>query len=238
MEFIVAVDGPAGSGKGTITKMVGEKENLVYIDTGALYRCVTLSMLRKNIGLEDLEKIQEILNTIDIEFKKQDDQKLVYLNGENVSKEIREAAVNKFVSQVSHIVIVREAITDLSRKIAKGKEVIMEGRDIGTNVFPNADVKIYLDATPEERARRRQKQNEEKGINIPFEEIEEAEWDNDPEHENAEDEGFVDESGEETLQEYEDEYQEEAYDDYDEYEEYSDEDDWGDEILEDDWDEE
>lgn len=171
MEFIVAVDGPAGSGKGTITKMVGEKENLVYIDTGALYRCVTLSMLRKNIRLEDLEKIQEILNTIDIEFKKQDDQKLVYLNGENVSKEIREAAVNKFVSQVSHIVIVREAITDLSRKIAKGKQVIMEGRDIGTNVFPNADVKIYLDATSEERARRRQKQNEEKGINIPFAEI-------------------------------------------------------------------
>ena len=171
MEFIVAVDGPAGSGKGTITKIVGERENLVYIDTGALYRCVTLSMLRKNIGLEDLEKIQEILNTINIEFKKQDDQKLVYLNGENVSKEIREAAVNKFVSQVSHIVIVRKAITDLSRKIAEGKQVIMEGRDIGTNVFPNADVKIYLDATPEERARRRKKQNEEKGINIPFEEI-------------------------------------------------------------------
>ena len=171
MEFIVAVDGPAGSGKGTITKMVGEKENLVYIDTGALYRCVTLSMLRKNIGLEDLEKIQEILNTIDIEFKKQDDQKLVYLNGENVSKEIREAAVNKFVSQVSHIVIVREAITDLSRKIAKGKEVIMEGRDIGTNVFPNADVKIYLDATPEERARRRYLQNKENGIEMPYEEI-------------------------------------------------------------------
>ena len=171
MEFIVAVDGPAGSGKGTITKKVGERENLVYIDTGALYRCVTLSMLRKNIGLEDLEKIQEILNTINIEFKKQDDQKLVYLNGENVSKEIREAAVNKFVSQVSHIVIVRKAITDLSRKIAEGKQVIMEGRDIGTNVFPNADVKIYLDATPEERARRRKKQNEEKGINIPFEEI-------------------------------------------------------------------
>ena len=171
MEFIVAVDGPAGSGKGTITKLVGEKENLVYIDTGALYRCVTLAMLRKNIGLEDLEQIQEILNTIDIEFKQVNGEKKVYLNNENVSKEIREAAVNKFVSQVSHIVIVREAITDLSRKIANGKQVIMEGRDIGTNVFPNADVKIYLDATPEERARRRQKQNEEKGINIPFEEI-------------------------------------------------------------------
>ena len=171
MEFIVAVDGPAGSGKGTITKIVGEKENLVYIDTGALYRCVTLSMLRKKVGLEDLEKIQEVLNTIDIEFKQEEDQKKVYLNGEDVSKEIREIAVNKFVSQVSHVVIVREAITELSRKIAKGKQVIMEGRDIGTNVFPNANVKIYLDASPEERAKRRQKQNEEKGINIPFQEI-------------------------------------------------------------------
>ena len=171
MEFIVAVDGPAGSGKGTITKIVGEKENLVYIDTGALYRCVTLSMLRKKVGLEDLEKIQEVLNTIDIEFKQEEDQKKVYLNGEDVSKEIREIAVNKFVSQVSHVVIVREAITELSRKIAKGKQVIMEGRDIGTNVFPKADVKIYLDASPEERAKRRQKQNEEKGINIPFQEI-------------------------------------------------------------------
>ena len=171
MGFIVAVDGPAGSGKGTITKIVGEKENLIYIDTGALYRCVTLSMVRKNVKLEELEKIQEILDTIDIEFKKEDDQKKVYLNGEDVSKEIRESAVNKFVSQVSHIVIVREAITELSRKIAEGKQVIMEGRDIGTNVFPNADVKIYLDASSEERAKRRQKQNEEKGINIPFEEI-------------------------------------------------------------------
>lgn len=171
MEFIVAVDGPAGSGKGTITKIVGEKENLIYIDTGALYRCVTLSMVRKNVKLEELEKIQEILDTIDIEFKEEDDQKKVYLNGEDVSKKIRESAVNKFVSQVSHIVIVREAITELSRKIAEGKQVIMEGRDIGTNVFPNADVKIYLDATPEERAQRRFKQNKENGIDIPFEEI-------------------------------------------------------------------
>lgn len=171
MEFIVAVDGPAGSGKGTITKIVGESENLVYIDTGALYRCVTLCMIRKKVGLDEKEKINEILNTINIEFKKENDQKLVYLNGENVSREIREAEVNKLVSQVSHIIEVRESITDLSRKIAQGKQVIMEGRDIGTNVFPNADVKIYLDASAEERAKRRLKQNEEKGINIPFEEI-------------------------------------------------------------------
>lgn len=171
MEFIVAVDGPAGSGKGTITKIVGEKENLIYIDTGALYRCVTLNMIRNNVGLEEIEKIKEILKNIKIEFKREIDQKLVYLNGEDVSKEIRENAVNKLVSQVSHIVEVRNSITNLSRKIAEGKQVIMEGRDIGTNVFPNADVKIYLDASPEERAKRRQKQNEEKGINIPFEEI-------------------------------------------------------------------
>ncbi len=171
MEFIVAVDGPAGSGKGTITKIVGEKENLIYIDTGALYRCVTLCMIRKNVSLEETEKINDILENINIEFIKEGEQKQVYLNGENVSRKIRENEVNKLVSQVSHIVIVRNAITDLSRRIAKGKEVIMEGRDIGTNVFPNADVKIYLDATPEERAKRRLKQNEEKGIKIPFEEI-------------------------------------------------------------------
>ena len=171
MEFIVAVDGPAGSGKGTITKIVGEKENLIYIDTGALYRCVTLCIIRKNVSLEETEKIKDILENINIEFIKEGEQKQVYLNGENVSRKIRENDVNKLVSQVSHIVIVRNSITDLSRRIAKGKEVIMEGRDIGTNVFPNADVKIYLDATPEERAKRRLKQNEEKGIKIPFEEI-------------------------------------------------------------------
>ena len=171
MEFIVAVDGPAGSGKGTITKIVGEKENLIYIDTGALYRCVTLCMIRKNVSLEETEKINDILENINIEFIKEGEQKQVYLNGENVSRKIRENEVNKLVSQVSHIVIVRNAITDLSRRIAKGKEVIMEGRDIGTNVFPNANVKIYLDATPEERARRRYLQNKENGIEMPYEEI-------------------------------------------------------------------
>ena len=171
MEFIVAVDGPAGSGKGTVTKIVGKREKLLYIDTGAMYRCVTLDMLRKNIGLEDIEKIKEILKHINIEFKEENGQNTVYLNGENVTREIREKGVNKIVSQVSHLVEVRKNITNLSRKVAKGKQVIMEGRDIGTNVFPNADIKIYLDATSEERAKRRYKQNQEKGINIPYEEI-------------------------------------------------------------------
>ena len=171
MGFIVAIDGPAGAGKGTITKLVGEKKNLIYIDTGALYRCVTLYMIRNKISLDDTDKIKEFLNKINIELKKENNEDLVFLNGEDVTKLIREKEVNELVSQVSHIIEVRENITNLSRKIAEGKNVIMEGRDIGTNVFPNADVKIYLDATPEERARRRMKQNQEKGIDIPFEEI-------------------------------------------------------------------
>ena len=172
MGFIVAIDGPAGSGKGTITKIVGRKKNLIYIDTGALYRCVTLYMIKNGISIQNIEKIEEALEkNIKIEFKNNIEEDKVYLNGEDVTKEIRGKAVNELVSQVSHIKIVRENITNLSRKIAKGKNVIMEGRDIGTNVFPNADVKIYLDATPEERANRRLKQNKEKGIDIPYQEI-------------------------------------------------------------------
>ena len=171
MEFVVAVDGPAGSGKGTITKKIAERIGLINIDTGALYRSVTLYMIRNNIELQDEEKIEEMLKNINIEFRKEDNQEKVYLDGEDVTREIREKAVNEMVSPVSTIGRIRENITNLSKKIAEGKQIIMEGRDIGTNVFPNANVKIYLDATPEERANRRLKQNEEKGINIPYEEI-------------------------------------------------------------------
>lgn len=171
MGFVVAVDGPAGSGKGSITQIVAEKLNLVTIDTGAMYRCVTLKMLEENVGLEDLEKIAEILKNIKIEFKEEENTKKVFLNGKDVTLKIRSKEVNEFVSPVSTIKIVREHLANLQREMAKTIDVIMEGRDIGTNVFPNADVKIYLDASTEERAKRRQKQNEEKGINIPFEEI-------------------------------------------------------------------
>lgn len=171
MGFVVAVDGPAGSGKGTVTQKIAKEMNLISIDTGAMYRCVTLYMLRNNIGLQEKEKINELLKNIKIEFKKENCVDKVFLNEEDVSKLIREKDVNEFVSQVSHIVEVRENITNLSRKVAEGKEVIMEGRDIGTNVFPDAEIKIYLDATPEERAKRRLKQNIEKGIQIPFDEI-------------------------------------------------------------------
>ena len=171
MGFVVAVDGPAGSGKGSITQIVAEKLNLVTIDTGAMYRCVTLKMLEQNIGLEDLEKIAEILKNIKIEFKEEETNKKVFLNGKDVTLKIRSKEVNEFVSPVSTIKIVREHLANLQREMAKTIDVIMEGRDIGTNVFPNADVKIYLDATPEERAQRRFKQNKENGIDIPFDEI-------------------------------------------------------------------
>lgn len=171
MAFIVAIDGPAGSGKGTITKLVGEKLNLVNVDTGAMYRCVSLYMLRNNIELTDLDSIKDLLGKIKIEQKRINDTDRFFLDGEDVSDKIREKDVNQIVSQVSHIPIVREAMVKLQREYGKTLNIIMEGRDIGTNVFPNADVKIYLDATPEERANRRLKQNKEKGIEMSYEEI-------------------------------------------------------------------
>lgn len=171
MAYIVAIDGPAGSGKGTITKLVGEKLNLINIDTGAMYRCASLYMIRNNIKLDEIDKIEEMLRKIKIEQKKVGNIDKFFLNGEDVSEQIREKEVNEIVSQVSHIVIVRERMVELQREIGKNANIIMEGRDIGTNVFPNADVKIYLDASAEERANRRLKQNEEKGIKMSYEEI-------------------------------------------------------------------
>ncbi len=171
MSFVVAIDGPAGSGKGTITKLVGKELNLINIDTGAMYRCVSLYMLRNNIKFEDTEKIEEMLKNINVEFKNEADEEKVFLNGEDVSKKIREKEVNEIVSQVSHIPAIRKNMSGLQRQMGLKADVIMEGRDIGTNVFPDADVKIYLDASAEERANRRLKQNKEKGIDVPYEEV-------------------------------------------------------------------
>ncbi len=169
MSFIVAIDGPAGSGKGSITSEIAKKLNLSCIDTGAMYRCVTLEMINKGIKIDELEKIKGLLENIKIELN--EETKQVFLNDKEVTKEIRSIEVSKMVSYVSSIKEVRLKLIELQRKIAKSKDVIMEGRDITTVVFPNADVKIYLDADVNERARRRFKQNQENGIESSYEEI-------------------------------------------------------------------
>ena len=171
MSFIVAIDGPAGSGKGTITGKISKKLGLVNIGSGSAYRCVALSAIQQNVKPEETEKIIKLLENINIEFKLEQGNDTVYLNGENVSKRIREADIAKIVSPIASIREVRIKLNDIFKKVAEGKEVIMEGRDIGTYVFPNAEVKIYLDATPEERAKRRYKQNQLLGIDMPYEEI-------------------------------------------------------------------
>ena len=171
MNKIVAIDGPAGSGKGTITKIIAEKLNLVYIDTGATYRCIALAAIRNNILLNEKEKLIELTKKININF---DSNGRTFLDNEDVSEKIRSNEVTSIVSQISSIPEIREIMVDLQRKMANNKDVIMEGRDITTVVFPNANYKFYLDATSEERAKRRFLQNKEMGINIPLEEIKKA----------------------------------------------------------------
>ena len=149
MGFVVAIDGPAGSGKGTITKLIAEKRNLVSIDTGAMYRAVTLYAIRNNLNTD--EEIIKATKKLKIELK----GNKVFLNGEDVTKEIRTPEVTERVSPVSAIYEVRVILIDLQRKKDKKKNIIMEGRDITTVVFPDADFKFYLDASLEERARRR-----------------------------------------------------------------------------------
>ena len=166
--MVVAIDGPAGSGKGTVAKILARKCNLVYIDTGAMYRAIAYSVLKNNIDINDSARIVDIAIDSKIEFK--DDK--VYLNGEDVSKEIRTMEVTRIVSPVSSIVKLREILVSMQREIAYGKNVIMEGRDITTVVFPNADYKFYLDADLSVRALRRYKENVANGMNVSLEEIE------------------------------------------------------------------
>ena len=171
MGFIVAIDGPAGSGKGTITKLIAEKRNLVSIDTGAMYRCVALDCINNNIEPSNIEGIKKILEKIEIELKNDNGNKKVYLNGKDVSKEIREPKVDDVVAKYAAVKQIRDKMTPMQRKMGETQNIIMEGRDIGTVVFPNADVKIFLDCSVEERANRRYKQNLEKGIQTTYEEV-------------------------------------------------------------------
>ena len=171
MAFVVAIDGPSGTGKGTITKLIAKEMGLLNIDTGAMYRSLALKCLKLGINtLEEKERIIETAKNINIEIQHNEENQEIFLDGENVTKEIRTKEVTAFSSLVSSIPEVRETMVNMQRKMAQNKDIIMEGRDITTVVFPNADVKIYLDASLEERAKRRYKENKEKGIQGTFEE--------------------------------------------------------------------
>ena len=168
MSFIVAIDGPAGTGKGTIANIISKKYKFINVDTGAMYRCVALKTIKENIDINDIDRIKELLNNIDIRLE---ENGKVFLDNEDVTDKIRTPEINAIVSPVSAIIEVREKLGDLQRKMGLENNLVMEGRDIGTVVFPNANLKIYLDASEEERANRRFKQNKEKGIDVSFEEV-------------------------------------------------------------------
>ena len=165
--LIVAIDGPAGSGKSTIAKLLAKKYDLTYIDTGAMYRMITLYLLENNIDISDLKEVERILNTVNLDM--QGDK--FYLNNVDVTTKIREKRINENVSKVASIKIVRSNLVDLQRKVSNNKNVILDGRDVGTVIFPNAQVKIFLIASPEERARRRYNEFLEKKTEITYEEV-------------------------------------------------------------------
>ena len=170
--MIIAIDGPAGSGKSTTAKKIAAQLNLMHLDTGAMYRAVALYILEHNIAathLDSQNQITQILDEIEIEFSNESNN--IFLNGRDVSVDIRENRVSEFVSAVSAISLVRERMVLLQREIATGNDVVLEGRDIGTRVFPNADVKIFLNADINKRGQRRFKELMEGGEEITLESV-------------------------------------------------------------------
>ncbi len=167
----VAIDGPAGAGKSTIAREAAKRLGFVYVDTGALYRAVALFVLQRNINPEDSEKVVSVLPMIDVELKYVNGEQRVYLCGENVSKVIRTPEISRAASTVSAYPKVRELLFRLQQETASYNNVIMDGRDIGTVVLPKAQVKIFLTASAEERAKRRYNELVEQGKKVVYEEI-------------------------------------------------------------------
>lgn len=166
-KFIIAVDGPAGSGKSTISKIVAKNLGFTYLDTGAMYRMVTYAVLKNGTNLENESELIKLLDEIKLDIEKDK----FYLDREDVSEVIRKEEVTNNVSKVAAIKLVREKLVCMQRDISKGKKVILDGRDIGTVVFPQAELKIFLVASPEERAKRRVKEFLEKGIDTNYEKV-------------------------------------------------------------------
>lgn len=167
----IAVDGPAGAGKSTISRAAAKKLGFIYVDTGALYRTVALHVIRNGFDLDDVQAIISLLPSTDISLKFEDDKQKVMLGGEDVSDLIRTPEVSMGASKVSAVPAVREFLFELQQKIARENNCVMDGRDIGTVVLPNAQLKVFLTASAEERARRRCKEFIEKGEQVSFEDV-------------------------------------------------------------------
>ena len=171
MGFNVAIDGPAGAGKSTIAKLVAKEMNFIYVDTGAMYRAIALYLLRNGVKIHEKERFASECKGAEVTIRYNEGVQEVLLNGENVSGLIRTEEVGNMASASSADGAVREKLLDLQRTLAKENDVVMDGRDIGTNILPNADVKVYLTATVEERANRRFRELTEKGVECDLETI-------------------------------------------------------------------
>lgn len=168
----IAIDGPAGAGKSTIAKLVAKEMNYIYVDTGALYRAIAYYLVTNSIDIENEEELSKACEGISVEIKYEQDAQQVYLNGVNVTPFLRTEETGNMASKSSAKAPVRAALLDLQRDMAKDYNVVMDGRDIGTNVLPNAEVKIYLTASSKERANRRYKELIDKGEQADFDKIE------------------------------------------------------------------
>ena len=164
--MIIAIDGPSGAGKSTVARLLSKELGFEYIDTGAMYRALAYKAYKDNIDINEI-KIEEMLKTTNVNYY--DNQ--IFLDGENVEKLIREEAISKAASKISALKIVREKMVELQRKIAVDKNVILDGRDIGTTVFPNADYKFFITASAKERAKRRFNQLKESNIEADYESV-------------------------------------------------------------------
>lgn len=151
----IAIDGPAGAGKSTIAKKVAKELGYIYVDTGAMYRGIALFLLEKDIGISDADYVEKRIEPVTIEIKYESGMQQIYLNGKNVTSKLREEAVGNMASKASALPCVRAKLLDLQRQLAKDYDVVMDGRDIGTNILPDAEVKVYLTASSRTRAKRR-----------------------------------------------------------------------------------
>ena len=171
MGYNIAIDGPAGAGKSTIAKLVAKEMGFVYVDTGAMYRALAVFFLKQGLRPEDTEKIAKSCKDAKVSIGYEDGVQQVYLNGENVTSLLRTEEVGNMASVSSAVREVRAQLLELQRELARTKDVVMDGRDIGTNILPNADVKVYLTASVETRAKRRYDELTEKGVACDFDAI-------------------------------------------------------------------